>query len=251
MQNNFPFVTSENYYDKNIAQIYMGSTQFKQFSSCEAGALALLRGDWAEEKTQALLIGSYVDAHFAGTLDLFRAKNPEIYKKDGNLKAEYEHANYIIQRIERDAVMMDYLSGEAQKVMVGEIEGVPVKVRIDFYHRARGLLTSRSCGRLRMFGWRATERSRLYRLGLRHSGGTLSGDRASEPWPVCRAASVFIAAATKEKPSRTSHLLNLARCDRQCDDDCAQRYCTFDNLKLASTSRSGASGATTAGQPWY
>ena len=67
------------------------------------------------EKTTALLVGSYVDSHFEGTLDLFKAQNPEIFTKKGELKAEYRKAEEIINRIERDPLFMMFMSGEKQK----------------------------------------------------------------------------------------------------------------------------------------
>lgn len=124
-------LTEETYFSPAAEAYYMGSTQFKRFASCEAGALASIRGLWIEEKSTALLVGSYVDAHFSGTLDLFRAQHPEIYTRTGSLKSEYEQANYIIQRIERDEQFMAAISGPKQVIMTGEIEGVPVKIKID------------------------------------------------------------------------------------------------------------------------
>ena len=127
-------LTNENYFSKESSLKYMGSSQFKAFSKCEAGALAELNGEYAREETTALLVGSYVDAHFEGSLDIFKAKHPEIIKKDGDLKSEYKQADYIIQRIERDEVFMKYMAGEKQVIMAGEIAGVPYKIKIDSYH---------------------------------------------------------------------------------------------------------------------
>jgi len=124
-------LTEENYFSTEAQSLYMGTSQFKSFQKCEAGAFAEIRGEWTREESTALLVGSYVDAHFSGTLDLFRAKHPDIYKRDGTLKAEYEQANYIIQRIERDAKFMEAMSGGTQAIMTGEIEGVPVKIKVD------------------------------------------------------------------------------------------------------------------------
>ncbi len=133
-------ITSENYFSPEADLTYMGSTQFKRFLECPTRALAMLRGEWKEEETTALLVGSYVDAHFSGTLDLFKAQHPDIFKKDGQLKADYEHANYIIARIERDEMFMRYLSGGAQDILTGDIEGVPFKIKIDSYHKGRALV---------------------------------------------------------------------------------------------------------------
>jgi hypothetical protein len=72
-----------------------------------------------------------VDAHFSRTLDIFKAQHPEIFLKSGGLKSEYEQANQIIARIERDDQFMAAISGESQVIMTGEIEGVPVKMKGD------------------------------------------------------------------------------------------------------------------------
>lgn len=127
-------LTAENYYSREANEQYMSCSQFKSFLSCEASALAGLRGEYGSETTTALLIGSYVDAYFEGTLESFKNEHPECFKRDGSLKSEYIHADYMIQRAERDDLFMKYMSGEKQKIMVGEIAGVPFKIKIDSYH---------------------------------------------------------------------------------------------------------------------
>ena len=127
-------LTSENYFSHEAQMEYMGSSQFKAFMKCQAAALAEIRGEYITEKTTALLVGSYVDAHFEGTLDLFRAQNPEIFTRNGDLKSEYRKAEEIIERIERDPMMSKYMSGQKQVIMTGIIEGVPFKIKIDSYH---------------------------------------------------------------------------------------------------------------------
>lgn len=127
-------LTAENYFSPEAQMHYMGASQFKAFETCEAAALAEIRGEYEREKTAALLVGSYVDAHFEGTLNVFRAKHPEIFTRSGDLRSEYRHAEYIIARIERDEMFMRYMSGQKQVIMTGEIEGVPVKAKLDVYH---------------------------------------------------------------------------------------------------------------------
>lgn len=126
-------LTNENYFSLENQMKYMGVSQFKAFEKCPASALAEVMGNFEREKTTALLVGSYVDAHFEGTLDVFKAKHPELFKRDGNLKAEYIQAEQIIQYLEDDDLFMEYMSGEKQVIMTGEIEGVPVKIKIDSY----------------------------------------------------------------------------------------------------------------------
>ena len=127
-------LTNENYFSKEADMEYMSVSQFKAFVQCEAAALASIKGEWEQPKTTALLVGSYVDAHFEGTLDLFKAKNPEIFTKQGTLKAEYKQAEEIINRIESDKEFMKYLDGEKQVIRTGEIDGIPVKIKIDALH---------------------------------------------------------------------------------------------------------------------
>lgn len=125
-------LTNENYFSPENQMEYMGVSQFKAFEKCPASALAVeVKGEYVLPKKTALLVGSYVDAHFEGTLDIFKAQHPELFKRDGNLKSEYVQAEQIINYLENDDLFMEYMSGEKQVVMTGEIEGVPVKIKVD------------------------------------------------------------------------------------------------------------------------
>ena len=126
-----PVVTRENYYDPEINMAYMGSTQFKVFSKCEAAALAELRGEWVQPSTQVLLVGGYIDAWFSGELPVYQAQHPELFKRDGTLKAEYLKAQEVIARMESDELYSMLMSGQKQVVRTGLIAGVPFKVKID------------------------------------------------------------------------------------------------------------------------
>ncbi len=126
-------LTKENYFSKEANSVYMSVSQFKQFKKCEAKGMAMLDEGWETPKTTALLVGSYVDAHFEGSLDLFRAQNPEIFTQKGELKSQFRQAEDIINRIERDKLFMEYMSGEKQVIMTGDIFGVPFKIKIDSY----------------------------------------------------------------------------------------------------------------------
>lgn len=126
-----PMVTAENYFSREMNMAYMGATQFKAFDRCEAAALAELRGEYAPAASTAMLIGSYVDAYFSGELPVFQAQHPEIFKRDGSLKAEFVHAQDVIARMESDELYMLLMSGKKQVILTGEIAGVPFKVKID------------------------------------------------------------------------------------------------------------------------
>lgn len=128
-----PKVTSKNYYDPHIQMAYMGATQFKAFQRCEAAALATLRGEWAEKKTVALLVGGYVDAYFSGEMDQYKEEHPEIFSSryPYGLKSEYKMADLIIERMKRDRLYMLLMSGRKQVIRTGFIAGVPFKIKID------------------------------------------------------------------------------------------------------------------------
>lgn len=132
-------LTSENYYSKEADKAYMSVSQFKDFAGtygklpCEYSAMEKMEERWEDEPSTALMVGSYVDAYFEGTLEKFKAENPSLFKKDGGLKAEYVKANEIIARIERDEYFMKYLSGQKQVIMTGMIGGADWKIKIDSY----------------------------------------------------------------------------------------------------------------------
>lgn len=127
-------LTQANYFSRKANREYMSVSQFKSFEQCQHSALAEITGKYEREKTTALLVGSYVDSYFEGTLDNFKQENQEIFKRDGTLKAEYLQAEVIIERIEKDKLFMKYLSGEKQAIMTGTISGVPVKIKVDSLH---------------------------------------------------------------------------------------------------------------------
>lgn len=124
-------LTHENYFSREAQMEYMSVSQFKAFEVCEAAALAEVTGNYEREKTTSLLVGSFVDAHFEGTLDVFKAQNPQLFKRDGTLKSDYIKAYGIINRLEQDDFFMSFMAGKKQVIMTGEISGVPVKVKVD------------------------------------------------------------------------------------------------------------------------
>lgn len=124
-------LTNENYYSGESNKEYMSVSQYKSFCKCEAAAMAELRGEWKRPKTTALLVGSYVDSWFEGTLEEFKSENPEIFKRDGTLKADYVQAEEIIKRVQADEQFMYYMSGEKQRIYSATLFDVPWKIKID------------------------------------------------------------------------------------------------------------------------
>lgn len=139
-------LTDKNYYSNKADSEYISVSQYKNFygtlerKGCENQALALIRGDFQKEKTPAMLIGSYVDAYFEGTLKNFKESTPELFKKDGTLKAEYIKADEMIKRCEADKRFMQYLSGDKQVIMTAELFGAKWKIKMDSYIKDKAIV---------------------------------------------------------------------------------------------------------------
>lgn len=127
-------LTNENYFSPEASMEYFGVSQMKTFMDCEARALAECKGEWKQPMSTALLVGSYVDAYFEGTLEEFKLLHPEIFTQKGTLRADYKKADEIIERLHRDKLFMEYMSGQKQVIMTGDIAGYPMKIKIDSYH---------------------------------------------------------------------------------------------------------------------
>ena len=138
--NNGGFVlTDDNYYSPQANKLYLSNSMFKAAYgypakpyACEAAALL-----GPKPESEALLVGSYVDAYFEGPKAFkdFKEKNHDrIMQKSG--KAPYKFildADLAIARAERDAVFMDYMDGLHQTVMDGRIGGHAFKIKMDAY----------------------------------------------------------------------------------------------------------------------
>lgn len=126
-------------YGKEANQEYMSVSGYKDFAGtygkmpCEFYGMEKLNGRWEDEKSTALLVGSYVDSYFEGSLEQFKKDNPEIFTQKGELKANFKQAKEIIARIERDEYFMKYMSGQKQVIMTGELFGAKWKIKMDSY----------------------------------------------------------------------------------------------------------------------
>lgn len=127
-------LTESNYYSTESNKKYMSVSQYKQFLNCEAAAMAQIRGEWEQPKSTALLVGSYVDSWFEGTLGNFIKENPQLFKKDGSLKADFIQAAELIDRVQNDALFMDYMSGKKQVIRTATLFGTKWKIKIDSLH---------------------------------------------------------------------------------------------------------------------
>ena len=101
-------LTNRNYYSKKANMEYLSVSQYKDFCGtmgkcgCEYSALAKLKRKYKPEKSKELLMGSYVDSAWEGTLEKFKNKTPEMFNKNGTLKADFIKAEQAYQRTRKD-----------------------------------------------------------------------------------------------------------------------------------------------------
>ena len=135
-------LTKSNYYSDEANQAYMSASFVKSMLRCEAATMAELTGEWKPPPSTALLVGSYVDSYFEGpkSFETFIDTHPEILKRDGTLKSEYVRANQMIERAYSDPVFMQYMKGQKQKIVTGEIMGIPFKAKFDVYRKGERIV---------------------------------------------------------------------------------------------------------------
>lgn len=157
-------LSEDNYYSQEMNKQYFSVSQYKDFCKCEAMAMAKIKGEYEQPKGQALFLGSFVDEMLTGTqesqIDFIIKNRFEFFQKSSKLNkyddetfrvfaneffqvlfhennkpyAEIIQALKTIERIKKQPLMMEHLSGEHQVVMTGKIAGVPFKIKMDSYH---------------------------------------------------------------------------------------------------------------------
>lgn len=127
-----------NYYSLEANKAYWSVSQFKAFNRCEAAGLAEVEGRYRRETTDALLIGSYVDAYFSDDMEAFQERHADqMFTKKGELYAKFKDANTMINAIECQPLMMRMLEGDKQEIMSAVIDGIPWKVKMDVFNEER------------------------------------------------------------------------------------------------------------------
>jgi hypothetical protein len=119
----------------------MSVSQFKDFAAsfggCEARAMAKLNGSYEQPSLTAFLEGHYVHAWNEGTLDEFKASNPDLYSSRGptagQLKSNFQHCNVMIETLENDPFVMKALAGKKEVILTANLFGIPWKVMLDSY----------------------------------------------------------------------------------------------------------------------
>lgn len=126
-------LNQSNYYSTEANKEYSSVSQFKDFMRCEAMALAKIDGTYKQPTTKALLVGSFVDAYFEGTLEQFISDNPAVFTRKNELRSEFRKANEIIARVQADPLFMRFMSGDKQKILTFSMFGVDWKMKMDSY----------------------------------------------------------------------------------------------------------------------
>lgn len=206
-------LTARNYHSTEMNKRYWSASQLKAFLDCPARAVAELNGEYVRPKSDALLIGSYVDAAFEGrkSFTAFVNEHPELFKRDGSLKAEFVKADAMIQRGLSDKVFMQFMKGRKQVINTATLWGVPFKAKFDVLAKDRivDLKTVKDFkpmyregeGRLNVVDyWRWTLQMAIYQL--------IEGHKLP----------CYIAAITKEEPSDIAIIeIPQARMDAEID----------------------------------
>ena len=130
-------LTPENYYSQEADIDYFSASQIKSFKKCEARTMAKLTGQYQMTPSTALTVGQYVDESLTGDLDAWKLIHPEILKRDGTLKADFEQARLMVERAMRDELFMDYMDGDHQTIMTAKLFGVPFKCKFDVLAKDR------------------------------------------------------------------------------------------------------------------
>lgn len=145
-------LTRDNYYTPEADMAYMSCSQYQSFCECEAKAMAKLEGRWTDPDKEAFLVGNYFHTFFEGPEaheQFVREHFDKIFKtkiikgKKGEPDqtvvtgkyAPYEQADKMIEVAQNDPLIRSLieLPGENEKIMTGELWGVPWRIRLDKY----------------------------------------------------------------------------------------------------------------------
>lgn len=134
----------ENYYTNESSWDYMSVSQYKRFEGCEAAALAELKGEWNQDMDKKpLLVGNFVHSYFESEIEhakfIEENKSKMISKRTPfNLLKEYQVAEQMIKRVEKEPLFNYLWQGESEHILTGELFGVQWKGRIDKLNVEKG-----------------------------------------------------------------------------------------------------------------
>lgn len=128
-------INKDNYFSLEADREYFSVSQFKSFKECEAKTMAKLNGVWADGQNDAFTLGSYIHLWSeGGNLGEFRMQHPEMFKKDGDLKANFKVADKMIETLSKDPLIEKVREGQKEVIFTGELYGAKWKIMIDIYN---------------------------------------------------------------------------------------------------------------------
>lgn len=137
------FLNKDNYYSIEANREYLSVSQFKGFlpsyGGCEARSMAELAGEYTRPDKTAFDEGHYLHSWNEGTLDEFKANNPDLYSSRGptagQLKSNFKHCDKMIATLESDELVMKVLAGQKEVIRTAELFGAKWKIMMDSYQQ--------------------------------------------------------------------------------------------------------------------
>ena len=146
----------EHYHSPAAGMTWFSSHQVRDWAECPARTLAELRGEWERPGKDSFVFGSYVDCALT-TPELLptwcEAHESEMCGKRGRPLAWVAQAETVIQRLRRDPLCRELLTGEGQTILVGEIGGFPARCMIDVVKPGDGVFVDLKTARDFERGW--------------------------------------------------------------------------------------------------
>lgn len=162
-------LTRDNYYTSEADWEYMSCSQFQRFCECEAKAMAMLEGRWADKPGEAFNVGNYFHTYFEGAeahAQFIAEHEDEIFKKrpQGAKYAPYQKADEMITTAANDPLIRSFIDmpGENERIMTGEIYGVPWRIRLDKYvSDGRLIIDWKTCANIGELKWNDALREKV------------------------------------------------------------------------------------------
>ena len=260
-------LTEQNYYSNAMDREYCSASQYLSIigrpilPGCEAKAMAQLRGDYTQETTKAMLIGSILDALWEGaTAEELLERFPDCVSSrgatKGQLKAEYQQAITLYNRTRSDELFTRYMSGIHQPIFTATIEGLNFKSKLDSYHEGKAIVDLKTTENTdidhRLYipdsgeklpfylAWSYPTQLAIYREAVRQATGDVCAcyicavDKKPHPKPIIiQIEDKILDEALEEVKRNCHHIIKLKsgeiepiRCDQGCCDYCRDTYKT-------------------------
>lgn len=137
-------LNNENYYSNKANREFFSVSQFKSMMKCEAAEIARINGEWVDEPSKALVVGSYTHAAFESdeAFEQFQQENASSIFGRGNKKyADFIQADKMIEALKSDEFAMFALTGDKERIFTGHLFGVNWKIKVDNINFTKGFFS--------------------------------------------------------------------------------------------------------------